>query len=121
VRADSVHPVTRDGVVLADPTRRTASGRRLWRVHDFIPALDELVAVYPHRDLVVKTAPGIDPAAVPWAHEVEVISLDGQVREACLWSAGLATTSRRATVLGSDGTEWTITDEQPDDVPVHGP
>lgn len=121
VLADAVAPVTRDCVVVADPARRDAAGRRTWRPSDFVPALDELASVYAGRDLVVKTAPGIDPAAVPWASEVELISLDGQVREACLWSEGLASASRRASVLRSDGTGWTVTDADPDDAAVAEP
>ena len=49
--------------------------------------------------------------------EVEVTSLRGSVREACLWSPGLAGpgVTRRASVL--DGPEQ-ITDAEPDDCPV---
>ncbi|PXY34102.1 class I SAM-dependent methyltransferase [Prauserella flavalba] len=121
VRADALRPVTRDCVVVADPARRDSSGRRTWRPEDFVPALDDLATTYARRDLVVKCAPGIERAAVPWAREVELISLDGQVREACLWSEGLATAARRATALRSDGTQWTVTDSDPDDVAVGEP
>lgn len=114
LRADALHPVTRDTVVVADPARRDAAGRRAWRPTDFAPALDELARVYAGRDLVVKTAPGLDRAAVPWAGEIELVSLDGSVREACLWSGGLATAGRRASVLRSDGTSWTVTDSDDD-------
>lgn len=120
-RADALAPATRGCVVVADPARRDVAGRRTWRPRDFVPALDELASVYAGADLVVKTAPGIDPAAVPWAAEVELISLDGQVREACLWSAGLASASRRATVLRSDGTRWSVTDADSDDAVVAEP
>ncbi len=121
VRADALRPVTRDCVVVADPARRDAGGRRRWRPGDFVPPLDDLAAAHAGRDLLVKTAPGLDPAAAPWAVEVELISLDGRVREASLLSAGLATASRRATVLSSDGTGWSITDAEPDDVAVGPP
>ncbi|GAA1222947.1 hypothetical protein GCM10009676_00150 [Prauserella halophila] len=126
VRADALAPVTRDAVAVADPARRDSSGRRTWKPADFVPALDELATAYDGRDLVVKCAPGLDPSIVPWAREVEVVSLDGQVRESCLWSEGLATTRRRATVLrngeaGSGGTQWTITDEEPDEAGVGEP
>lgn len=132
VRADALAPVTRDAVVLADPARRSASGRRLHRPADFVPSLDDLAAVARQhgnlartgreqgshagvRDLVVSTAPGIDPALVPWAAEVEIVSLDGRVREAALWSAGLATARRRATVLSSrGGPAYTLTDADDD-------
>ncbi|HEX3590895.1 MAG TPA: class I SAM-dependent methyltransferase [Pseudonocardiaceae bacterium] len=120
VRADALRPVTRDTVVLADPARRDDSGRRRWRPGDLVPPLDDLVAACPGRDLVVKCAPGLDFAAVPWAGEVELVSLDGSVREACLWTGSLATSgiTRRATILRHDRPQWTITDADPDDCPV---
>ncbi|UVS81294.1 THUMP-like domain-containing protein [Actinokineospora sp. UTMC 2448] len=118
VRADALHPATRDTVVLADPARRDASGRRRWRPADFTPPLDALAAAYTGRDLSVKCAPGVDPADVPWADEIELVSLDGAVREACLWTGTLATAHRRATVLRSDGSSWTLTDASDDTCPV---
>ena len=64
----------------------------------------EIVEVYRDRDLIVKCAPGIDFAELErlgFSGEIEVTSLDGSVREACLWSSGLAETgvARRATML----------------------
>ncbi|GAB2984046.1 THUMP-like domain-containing protein [Saccharothrix stipae] len=122
-RADALRPVSRGTAVLADPARRDATGRRTWRPADFAPPLDELASAYAARDMAVKCAPGVDFAVAPWADEVELVSLDGQVREACLWTRGLATpgVSRRATVLRSDGPEWTITSAEPDDCPVRPP
>ena len=119
VRADALHPVTRGTVVVADPARRDDTGRRRWRPADLVPRLDLLAEVYAGRDLAVKCSPGLDFVAVEWADEVELVSLDGTVREACLWTRDLATpgVTRRATVL-RDGTQWTITDAEPDDVPV---
>ncbi|MPY83678.1 MAG: class I SAM-dependent methyltransferase [Actinophytocola sp.] len=121
VRADALRPVTRDAVVVADPARRDARGRRRWRPEDFQPPLDALAEAYRGRDLAVKCAPGIDPDAAPWAKEVEVISLDGQVREACLWAGSVATVRRRATVLRGAGEGWSITDAEPDDCEVGEP
>jgi hypothetical protein len=118
-RADALRPVTRDAVVLADPARR-GSGRRRFDPHDYMPPLDSLLDVYRGRDFVVKCAPGINFAEVNrlgFTGEVEVTSLDGSVREACLWSSGLAEAGvhRRATMLS--GPEQ-ITDAEPDDCPV---
>jgi hypothetical protein len=123
VRADALHPVTRDTAVLADPARRDDTGRRRWRPDALVPPLPDLVAAYAGRDLVVKCAPGLDFDAVPWAAEIELVSLDGSVREACLWTGSLATpgNTRRATVLRKDGTQWTVTDADPDDCPVRSP
>ncbi len=72
---------------------------------------------------MVKAAPGLDPDLVPWAREVELVSLDGGVREAALWSEGLATPGvrRRASVLGGDGSAWELTDADPDECPVREP
>ncbi|HEX3650476.1 MAG TPA: class I SAM-dependent methyltransferase, partial [Pseudonocardiaceae bacterium] len=91
VRADALTPVTRNAVVFADPARRDAEGRRRWHPDGLVPALPALVAAYAGRELAVKCAPGLDFAAVPWADEVELVSLDGSVREACLWTGSLAT------------------------------
>ncbi|OBF34317.1 SAM-dependent methyltransferase [Mycobacterium sp. ACS1612] len=116
-RADALRPVTRDAVVIVDPARRSGGRRRL-RPADYTPPLDALLDVYRDRDLVVKCAPGIDFDALTGLGlrgEVEVTSLAGSVREACLWSAGLAGATRRATILD---TGETITDADPDDCPV---
>jgi hypothetical protein len=118
-RADALHPVTRDAVVLADPARR-GGGRRRFNPRDYQPALDRLFEAYRDRELVVKCAPGIDFDAVMrlgFDGEIEVASYRGSVREACLWSAGLAEPGvrRRASIL--DRGEH-ITDAEPDDCPV---
>ncbi len=114
-RADALRPVTRDTVVLADPARRHG-GRRRFDPLAHSPPLDGLLDVYRNRDLVVKCAPGIDFGAVArlgFTGEIEVTSLGGSVREACLWSSGLTHSGvrRRATIL--DRGEQ-ITDAEPD-------
>jgi len=118
-RADALHPVTRDVVVLADPGRRSG-GRRRFNPRDYQPALDALFGVYRGRPLVVKCAPGIDFDAarrLGFDGEIEVTSYGGSVREACLWSGALAEPGvrRRATVL--DRGEQ-ITDAEPDNCPA---
>ena len=119
-RADALQPVTRDTVVVADPARRRA-GRRRFDPRDYAPALDRLFDVYRGRDVVVKVSPGIDfdsLSGLGFGGEVELTSLGGSVREACLWSSGLAEqgVTRRATML-SGGPE-VITDAEPGDCPV---
>nr|WP_193466424.1 class I SAM-dependent methyltransferase [Mycobacterium novum] len=119
VRADALTPVTRDAVVLADPGRR-GGGRRRFDPADYQPALDRLLEVYAGRDLVVKTAPGIDFDKIRmlgFQGEIEVTSWRDSVREACLWSPGLAAPGvrRRATIL--DRGEQ-LTDADPDDCDV---
>ncbi|MGZ4564633.1 MAG: THUMP-like domain-containing protein [Mycobacterium sp.] len=118
-RADALAPVTRDAAVLVDPARRLG-GRRRFRLDDYRPGVGALIDTYRDRDLIVKCAPGIDfdeVSRLGFAGEIEVTSYRGSVREACLWSAGLAQQGvrRRATVL--DRGEQ-ITDTDPDDCPV---
>lgn len=116
-RADALTPVTQGAVVVADPARRSA-GRRRFDPRDYTPALDLLLHAYRGRDLAVKCAPGIDfdqLGELGFEGEIEVCSLGGSVREACLWSAGLATARRRATLL--DRGEQ-VTDADPDDCPA---
>lgn len=121
-RADALTPVTRGTVIVADPGRRTGGSRR-FDPRAYAPALDRLLDTYAGRDIVVKCAPGIDFDAVRrlgWAGEVEVTSLAGGVREACLWTGGLAEqgVQRRATIL--DRGEQ-LTDAEPDDCAVAAP
>ena len=102
-RADALHPITNDAVVVVDPGRRSG-GRRSFDPRDYTPALDQVLDTYRSRDLVVKCAPGIDFDALGrmgFAGEIEVTSWAGSVREACLWSPGLAEPGvrRRASVL----------------------
>lgn len=118
-RADALRPITRGTVVILDPARRHG-GRRRFDPRAFTPALDALFEVYRDRDTVVKCAPGIDfdeLGRMGFAGEIEVTSLAGSVREACLWSPGLAGAGvrRRATLLDRDEQ---ITDAEPDDCPV---
>lgn len=119
LRADALAPVTRDTVVLLDPARRRG-GRRTFDPRAYTPPLDAVLDTYAARHLVVKCAPGIDFGAVRrlgFAGEIEITSHAGSVREACLWSAGLAPSgvTRRASILDRDED---ITDADPDDSAV---
>jgi hypothetical protein len=119
VRADALRPVTRDAVALADPGRRRG-GRRRFNPRDYRPALDQLFDVYSGREMIVKCSPGIDFDLIKhlgFGGEIEVTSYRGSVREACLWSAGLAEVDvrRRASIL--DRGEQ-ITDAEPNDCGV---
>lgn len=121
-KADALVPTTRDTVIIADPARR-ADGRRTYDPAKLQPPLPDLLAAYAGRDIAVKSAPGLDFDRLGWDGEVEIVSLDGSVREACLWSPGLAGAgvTRRATVLDSRGGATTLTDADPDDIPERAP
>ncbi|GGK44186.1 class I SAM-dependent methyltransferase [Nocardia camponoti] len=121
-KADALIPTSRDTVIIADPARR-ADGRRTHDPAKLQPPLPDLLTAYAGRDIAVKSAPGLDFAALDWQGEIEVVSLDGAVKEACLWSPGLAESgvTRRATVLDSHGGATTFTDAMPDDIPERAP
>jgi len=121
-RADALHPVTRDAVVLVDPARRRG-GQRRFSPDGYQPGLGQVLDSYRGRDVVVKCAPGIDFDAVGrlgFDGEIEVTSYRGSVREACLWSPGLAGPGvrRRASILDSGEQLTQITDVEPDECPV---
>lgn len=118
-RADVLRPVSTGAVVLADPARRSGSARR-FDPRAYQPPLDDLLGALTGRDYALKCAPGIDFAVVGemgFAGEIEITSLAGSVREACLWSPGLTSggVRRRATVLD---TGEQILDTDPDDCRV---
>ncbi|MFC4375007.1 class I SAM-dependent methyltransferase [Nocardia halotolerans] len=121
-RADALTPTTRDTVIIADPARR-ADGRRTYDPAKLQPPLPDLLSAYAGRDIAVKSAPGLDFDRLGWVGEIEIVSLDGAVREACLWSPGLSGpgVTRRATVLDSHGAATTFTDADPDDIPDRAP
>ncbi|MCF8589982.1 THUMP-like domain-containing protein [Gordonia liuliyuniae] len=106
VRADALAPCSQADVVIADPGRRTARGRT-FRLDELDPPLLELLSVYAGRPLVVKCSPGLDYRMLRDRFGVDaaiqVTSLDGGVREACLWTEADDLPERRATVLRTVG------------------
>lgn len=121
-RADALHPISRDAVVLLDPARRTAD-RRKFDPRAYQPPLDAVAEVYRDRDTVIKCAPGIDFDAVRalgFDGEIEVTSTGGSVREACLWSCGLSERGIRVRASILDRAEQ-ITDADPDECPAGPP
>lgn len=137
--ADALAPPSRDAVVVADPARRSG-GRRVHDPAQLSPPLPALLDTLAGRDHVIKCAPGLDTSTLDHRGEVEVVSLDGSVREACLWSEGLSGgVGRRATVVrtatwnapGPWGRPWItadgvavhveeVTDADDDEVDVSG-
>jgi len=103
-----------------DPDRRAALGRRARSVADYAPGLDTL------RRIVRETSGGaikLSPAADFDSHfadpgfEIELVSLDGECREATVWYGGLASCRRRATSLPG-GVTWTDRDGAPGESPA---
>ena len=95
-------------VAFADPARRSGAGRT-FSPEGWTPPwsfVERLLA----RDSCVKVAPGIPHELVPDGVEAEWVSDHGEVKEAALWSGRLASTRRRATVIGRGGLA-TLTEE----------
>lgn len=105
--AADVDPTPFD-VVFVDPARRSGRGRS-FDPADWTPSWT-LVEALLRRDACAKVAPGIPHDLVPDGVEAEWVSDAGEVKEAALWSGRLATTARRATVIGERGLA-TLTDE----------
>ncbi|MFP4439336.1 MAG: class I SAM-dependent methyltransferase [Chloroflexaceae bacterium] len=98
-----VDPPPPADALFCDPGRRSG-GRRRFRVEQYEPPLAHVLgwrAQIPA--LAVKLAPGVDLAELAALDdcEVEFVSLNGELKEAVLWSGPPATTTRRATLLRS--------------------
>lgn len=102
LRADALAPTSTADVVIADPGRRS-SGGRIFGIDQLDPPLLELLSVYAGRALVVKCSPGLDyrnlRTRFGFEGQVQVVSLDGGVREACLWTEVDGEPENRASVL----------------------
>jgi hypothetical protein len=96
------------GAAYADPSRRGPRGRS-FRADDWNPPWSFVESLMT-GPACVKVGPGIPHSLVPDAVEAEWVSDRGEVKEAALWSGHLATTARRATVIGRGGLA-TLTDE----------
>ena len=116
-QADALTPVTSDGVVVADPARR-AGGRRITDPAQLLPPLPDLLDAHAGREMAVKCAPGIDYSG--WDGLVSVVSVDGGVKEACLYTPGLAGGVRREAVVLRE-VEERVTDLDDDTVETTAP
>jgi len=88
--ADAVH---------IDPDRRPSGPRR----HDPVfssPDLEDLQRIVAHyRHAAIKFSPGADFASLRFEAEIELISHDGECKQALVWTGRFAQAHRRATVL----------------------
>lgn len=109
--------VSRDGfdASFVDPARRSGRGRELG-TDGWTPPWDFVLEVLTRRG-IAKLAPGLPHDLIPSRVEAEWVSLQGQVKEAALWSPDLSTCRRRATVIGPGGLA-TLTDEDDAEVDV---
>jgi hypothetical protein len=88
----------------ADPARRV-QGQRVFSLASYQPPLSALLRlVEGHPAAGIKLSPGVDYAELAsllgdTPHEVEIISVRGEGREAVLWLGEFRTAKRRATLL----------------------
>mgnify|MGYP000265239042 FL=1 len=113
-RADALTTTTTADVLLADPARR-AGGRRITRPEDLVPPLPEVVDKHRGKELAIKCAPGLDFSE--WNGLVTVASVDGGVKEACLYTPGLGT-GRRAVMIR--GHKLDVLDDRETNLPEAG-
>jgi SAM-dependent methyltransferase len=98
-------------VAYADPARRSARGRS-FDASAWTPPWS-FVEQLLRRPACVKAAPGLPHDLVPDGVEAEWVSDHGEVKEVALWSGRLATTARRATVLGDGGLATLTSEDDP--------
>jgi SAM-dependent methyltransferase len=112
-------PLLNVDAAFCDPDRR-AGGRRHLRLAEYAPPVDAVRRRFPFGfPLAIKVAPG-----VPWDDlrsldaEAEFISVDGELKECCLWFGAFRTAGRRATILPLAAS---LTAEQPATAEPAGP
>ena len=90
-----------DGLVHIDPDRRPGSGGRVSRIEDYVPGLEFLQDLMKRcRGGAIKVSPASNFGGKFPDAEIELISLNGECKEATVWFGELARdTLFRATVL----------------------
>ncbi len=110
LRADALHPPCRADALLIDPDRRP-EGTREGHTESWSPPLRSCLALaLKHRGACIKLPPGLDTNFLAGLetspHNLQWISLGGELRELALWTGNLARDLgglREALVLGPDG------------------
>lgn len=109
LQADARTSSTRGVLRYGDPARRTASGRRITSANT-VPSVQELLDA-DSSEIILRLPPGIDYDTLDRTGEIDIVSLDGSVREAISWPRSLATTARRATVIRNNDVSETVTSD----------
>jgi SAM-dependent methyltransferase len=97
-------PLPRGTPIWADPSRRV-EGRRVFALDAYLPPLSALLPLARRAPAAgIKLAPGVDYGELgallsDLEHEVEILSVKGEAREAVLWLGEAVTARRRATLL----------------------
>ncbi len=94
-----------DTVIVADPARRSSSGR-IYDPEQLQPPLSALMAAWPEAPVAIKCAPGIDYS--DFDGEAAVASVAGNVKETCLYSPSLALPGRGTTSTRARRSAWVM-------------
>ncbi|MFI5505318.1 SAM-dependent methyltransferase [Corynebacterium kutscheri] len=106
-------------VIIADPARRS-HGRRISSPEDLLPPLPTLIDAWGTIPMAIKCAPGLDFRF--WNGLVSLVSVDGGVKEACLYSPELvADKLRREAVVIKVSGQYRIDDSYEDEIIVDKP
>ena len=104
------------GLVHLDPDRRP-DGRRVRRLEEYQPGLKYLQTVASGEGGAIKLSPAANFGGKFFGCETELISLDGECREATIWFGSLADGEpSRATVLRTNGMFATIAGDPLDSI-----
>lgn len=99
-----------------DPARRDVRGNRIFSVNDYQPPLSSIQTWLPKtKNIGIKVAPGVNYAQLAdYDCDVEIISHNGEVKEAVLWFGELKSGHKRqATLLPSGATLFELRDKSP--------
>ena len=108
-------PRSKSMLIHIDPDRRSTGDARARNVVDYVPGLDVLRGITAQsRGGAIKLGPASDFAVHFGGPDVEaeIVSLDGECKEATIWFGDPTTCLRRATSLPS-GSTWTDRDGPP--------
>ena len=117
--ADVASLQSHDTVLHIDPHRRSSRGRR-WRLDDYEPGPDVIRGLLdPARAGAVKLGPGVDLEACRQLYvgpsEIELVSVNGRLNQAVLWTGELAGATTRATLIDAAGVVHSLVDEGAED------
>jgi hypothetical protein len=111
--------------IFFDPARRSAEGKRYFSVEQYQPPLSVIKHWLPKvPEIGVKISPGVDYKELEdYDCAVEIISDEGEVKEAVLWFGGLRSpgVSRRATLLPGEHSLTNLPEAEKTPIPVGPP
>ena len=118
VQADlnSFSPISEADGFFFDPARRTAQGKRIFKLSEYKPSI-EIIDRWINQTSSggIKISPGVDYSELPSPDlaSVEFLSVSGEVREAILWYGALRSQSARSATLLPGNHQLANQPEQP--------